>query len=88
MGWLVFILLGLGLIVLMSRGQGGMGCCGGGRSKRDEDIHSGNSSDDPTPKVIELRKDEYTVLSVEEEGLPRNRRGDSVKENRFHRPSA
>lgn len=88
MGWLVFILLGLGLMVLMSRGRGGMGCCGVDRSKRDEDIHAGNSPDDPTPKVIELKKDEYTVLSVGDGGLPRNRRGDSVKENRFHRPSA
>ena len=92
MGILVLILLGIGLMYVMSRGHGGMGCCGGGHDdhqpKGHQDIHSGNSSDDPSPKVIDLRDDEYTVLSNEDEDLLRNRRGDPVEENRLHRSSA
>jgi hypothetical protein len=92
MGILVLILLGIGLMYVMSRGHGGMGCCGGGHGdhqpKGHEDMHSANSSLDRTPDVIDLRDDEYTVLSDEDEDLLRKRRGNSVEENRLHSSSA
>lgn len=93
MAWLILILLGLGLMFLISRGHGGMGCCGGGHG----DHHSGTSKDehsggkayrDLEEDVIELREDEYTLLPDNEGELPRDRRGDSGGKNEPHRSSA
>ena len=70
MEYLWFIVLGLGVMFLMSRGRGGMGCCGGGHgdhnSKTSEQDHSDErASRDLKKDVIDLREDEYTVLTPE-----------------------
>ena len=68
MGWLTFVLLGIAFYMLMSRGHGGMGCCGGGHG----DHHSGHSENkgphnhSPVEKegnVIDLREKEYKVIT-------------------------
>jgi hypothetical protein len=74
MDYLWFVFLGLGVMFLMSRGRGGMGCCGGGHG----DHHPENSEHDPSndraPRnpqkdVIDLREDEYTVITPKRQGL-------------------
>ncbi len=64
---LPLILIGFFLFLIFSR-KGGMGCCGGHSShepKRQQDGHSHSSDlpqDDRMGKVIDLNKDEYTIL--------------------------
>ena len=64
---LPLILIGLFIYLIFSR-KGGMGCCrshGSHEPKRDQNGHlqSGDlSQDDHLEKVIDLRKDEYTIL--------------------------
>jgi hypothetical protein len=65
MDYLWFVFLGLGVMFLMSRGRGGMGCCGGGHgdhhSENTEHDHSNDRAPrDPRKDVIDLREDEYT----------------------------
>jgi len=53
-------------LILSRRGRGGMGCCGGhspDEHKQQQHSNSGDLSQDRMEKVIDLRKDEYTVLS-------------------------
>jgi len=90
---LLFILLGVGLMFLMSRGHGGMGCCGGGhgdhRSGTSKDEHSGGKAyRDLEENIIDLREDEYTLLPDKDGELSRNRRGNSGRKNEPHRSSA
>jgi hypothetical protein len=59
------IIFGLFVYLIFSR-KGGMGCCGGHSThepERHQDGHSGKSSHDQLENVIDLHKDEYTVLS-------------------------
>jgi hypothetical protein len=72
--YLWFIVLGLGVMFLMSRRHGGMGCCGGGHG----DHHSGNSEHDhPSGResrslqkdVIDLREDQYAIMTSKHQGL-------------------
>jgi hypothetical protein len=68
MEYLWFILLGLGVVFLMFHGHGGMGCCGGGhsdhRSGTSEHEHSSTAeSRDLQKDVIDLREDEYTIIT-------------------------
>lgn len=64
---LPLILIGFIVYLIFSR-KGGMGCCGGHGShepKRHQDGHSHSddlSRDDRVEKVIDLSKDEYTIL--------------------------
>lgn len=65
---LPLILIGFLVYFIFSR-KGGMGCCGGHSShepKRHQDGHShaGDLPQDRMEKVIELSKDEYTILSA------------------------
>ena len=80
---LFIILLVVGFMMIMNRGHGGMGCCGGGhgdhKPKGNNDKFSGDSSFDPTRQVIDLREDEYAVLSDQGEDFPRIRGGNSGK---------
>ena len=84
MEWLTYLLLGLGLVFLMSRGRGGMGCCGGGHGNN----HSGSSermrpgekeSAEAKRNVIDLRKDEYRVITATD-GRPSLNRGEASAE--------
>jgi hypothetical protein len=66
--YLWFIVLGLGVMFLMSRRHGGMGCCGGGHG----DHHSGTSEHDPRSlqkDVIDLREDQYAIMTSKHQGL-------------------
>ena len=61
---LPLILIGL-IVYLMFSKKGGMGCCGGHDAhgpKRPQDMNSGDLPRNHMEKVIDLRKDEYTVL--------------------------
>jgi hypothetical protein len=61
---LLLILIGFFVYLIFSR-KGGMGCCGGHgshESKRHQNMHSGDLPQDRMEKVIDLRKDEYTIL--------------------------
>jgi len=61
---LPLILIGFFVYLIFSR-KGGMGCCGGHGSsehKPQQDSNSGDRSHGHMEKVIDLRKDEYTVL--------------------------
>ena len=63
---LPLIFIGFLVYLIFSR-KGGMGCCGGHGShgpKRHQDghSHSGDLPQDRMVKVIDLRKDEYTIL--------------------------
>jgi hypothetical protein len=77
MEYLWFIALALGVMFLMSRGRGGMGCCGGGhgdhgdhRSGTSEHEHSsGRESRDLQKDVIDLREDEYTIITPKHQAL-------------------
>lgn len=64
---LLFILLGIGFVFLMSRGHGGMGCCGGGHGNHrsetpDRRPTAPKAPAKPEDDVIDLREDEYTVI--------------------------
>jgi hypothetical protein len=79
MEYLWFIVFGLGMMFLMSRGRGGMGCCGGGHgdhhSGTSEHEHSsGSESRDLHKDVIDLREDEYTIITPEQQGPPPSER--------------
>jgi hypothetical protein len=75
MEYLWFIVLGLGVMFLMSRGRGGMGCCGGGHGDHhsgtsEHDHSSGRESRDLQKDVIDLREDEYTIITPKHQALP------------------
>jgi hypothetical protein len=75
MDYLRFIVLGLGVMLLLSRGHGGMGCCGGGHgdhhSRKSEHDHSGGQeSRSPQKDVIDLREGDYTIITPKHQGLP------------------
>lgn len=76
---LFVVLLAIGLIAIMVRGHGGMGCCGAGnhkqRPKKDEEKSFRAPPFNPALQVIDLRKDEYTVLSDKGENYARTRKG-------------
>ncbi len=63
---LPLILIGFIIYRIFSR-KGGMGCCGGHGShelKRHQDVRSDDlNPENRTEQVIDLRRDEYTVLS-------------------------
>jgi len=62
---LPLILIGFFVYLIFSRKGGGMGCCGGHGSsehKPHQDSRTHDLSHDRMEKVIDLRKDEYTVL--------------------------
>ena len=64
---LPLILIGFFVYLIFSR-KGGMGCCGGHGSnehKQHQDSNPDDLSHDRMEKVIDLRKDEYTVLPSE-----------------------
>ena len=64
---LPLILIGFFVYLIFSR-RGGMGCCGGhgpNEHKHHQDSNPGDLSRDRVAKVIDLRKDEYTVLPSE-----------------------
>jgi len=66
---LPLILIGLIVYLMFSR-KGGMGCCGGHDAHEPKGSQDGNSADLPqnrVEKVIDLRKDEYTVLPARDE---------------------
>ena len=74
MDYLWFVFLGLGVMFLLYRGRGGMGCCGGGQgdhhSETSEHEHSlDRASRDPKNDVIDLREDEYTIITSKHQGL-------------------
>ena len=75
MDYLWFIVLGLGVMLLLSRGHGGMGCCGGGHgdhhSEKSEHEHSsGRESRSPQKDVIDLREGDYTIITPKQKRLP------------------
>jgi hypothetical protein len=79
MEYLWLIVLGLGVMFLMSCGRGGMGCRGGWHgdhhSETSEHDHSkGRASRDATKDVIDLREDEYTIITPKQDRLPRKQR--------------
>ena len=64
---LPLLLIGFFVFLIFSRKGGGMGCCGGHGShepKRHQDEHShpDDLPQDRMEKVIDLRKDEYSIL--------------------------
>ena len=72
MEYLWFILLGLGVLFLMSRGRGAMGCCGGGHgndhSESPDYKHTAHkSSAESKDNVIDLREDEYAVITTKDD---------------------
>jgi hypothetical protein len=74
MEYLWFIVFGLGMMFLMSRGRGGMGCCGGGHGdhhsgKSEHEHYSGRESRNLQRDVIDLREDQYTIMTPEHQGL-------------------
>ena len=70
------IIAGL-FVYLMFFRKGGMGCCGGHgghEPEQDQKINMGKSSDGDGGDVIDLRKDEYTILPPKDDERPRNQR--------------
>jgi hypothetical protein len=74
MEYLWFLVLGLGVVFLMSHGRGRLSCCGGGH----DDHHSGTSENehssgrepgDLEKDVIDLRDDEYTIITPKHQRL-------------------
>ena len=62
---LPLIFIGFFIYLIFSRKGGGIGCCGGHGSSEhrpQQDSNSGDRSQGHMEKVIDLRKDEYTVL--------------------------
>jgi hypothetical protein len=62
------ILVGLFAYLMFSR-KGGMGCCGGHHghdSKRPQDKRTGNHPGEPLGSVIDLKKEDYTILPAKE----------------------
>jgi hypothetical protein len=86
MEYLWFIVLGLGVMFLMSRGHGGMGCCGGGhgdhRSGTSEHEHSGGRESRSLQKdVIDHREDQSTIMTPEHQGLAQSESAEHQKTN-------
>ncbi len=73
----VISLIFVGLVVyLMFSRKGGMGCCGGHgghEPEQDQKVNMGKSHED-IGDVIDLRKDEYTILPTKDDERPRNQR--------------
>ena len=76
-----FIALGFGVVFLMSRGRGSMGCCGVGRGER----HSGTSEHHPSggresrdseKDVIDLGEGDYTIITPKHGTLPSTERAE------------
>lgn len=70
------IFVGLFVYLMFSR-KGGMGCCGGHwghKSEQDQKVNMGKSSHGDGGDVIDLRKDEYTILPTKDDKRPRNQR--------------
>ncbi len=70
------IFVGLFVYLIFSR-KGGMGCCGshgGHKSEQDQKVNMGKSSHGDGGDVIDLRKDEYTILPTKDDESPRNQR--------------
>lgn len=70
------IIVGLVVYMMFFR-KGGMGCCGGHgghEPEQDQKINMGESSDGDGGDVIDLRKDEYTILPPKDDERPRNQR--------------
>ncbi len=70
------IFVGLFVYLMFSR-KGGMGCCGGHgghKPEQDQKVNMGKSSDGDGGDVIDLRKDEYTILPTKDDDRPRNQR--------------
>ena len=70
------ILVGLFVYLIFSR-KGGMGCCGGyggHKPEQDQKVNMGKSSHGDGGDVIDLRKDEYTILPTKDDERPRNQR--------------
>ncbi len=68
-------------VYLIFSRKGGMGCCGGHGShehQRHQNGHSGKSSDGRLENVIDLRKDEYTIISSKPISSPETSKRDSV----------
>lgn len=74
----VISLIIVGLVVyLMFFRKGGMGCCGGHgghEPEQDQKVNMGKLSDGDGGDVIDLRKDEYTILPPKDDEHPRNQR--------------
>ena len=70
------IFVGLFVYLMFSR-KGGMGCCGGHgghKSEQDQKVNMGKSSHGDGGDVIDLRKDEYTILPTKDHERPQNQR--------------
>ena len=76
MEWLTFLLLGIGLMFLMSRGHGGMGCCGGrhgnhhSQTQDDKHTHPKGFAEPKDNDVIDLREDEYELITNRDDSPP------------------
>jgi len=72
---ITLILAALFVYLLFSRKGGmGMGCCGSHSShgsEPDKDRHFNELSENRKEDVIDLREDQYTVLTVEEDNHPK-----------------
>jgi hypothetical protein len=70
------IFVGLFVYLMFSR-KGGMGCCGGHgdhKPEQDQKINMGKSSHGDGGDVIDLRKDEYTILPAKDDEPSRNQK--------------
>ncbi len=70
------IFVGLFVYLMFSR-KGGMGCCGGhggNKPEQNQKANMDNSSHKDGGDVIDLRKDEYTILPTKDDERPRNQR--------------
>ena len=66
------IFVGLFVYLMFSR-KGGMGCCGGHgghKSEQDQKVNMGKSSHGDGGEMIDLRKDEYTILPTKDDERP------------------
>jgi hypothetical protein len=77
MEYLWMIVLGLGVMFLMSCGRGGMGCRAGGHgdhhSKTSEHDYSNHRAfRDAKRNVTDLREDEYMIIPPKQGRLPRS----------------
>ena len=68
------IFVGLVVYLMFSR-KDGMSCCGGHgghKPEQDQKVNMGKSSHGDGEDVIDLRKDEYTILPTKGDERPRN----------------
>ncbi len=67
----IISLIFVGLFVyLMFFRKGGMGCCGGHgghKAEQDQKVNMGKSSYGDGGDVVDLRKDEYTILPAKDD---------------------